>query len=58
MIFLVLDKLFQFIFELTSMSQSEAPVTGGTFALLKCVMGLAAQTSLKASQCISAAFTA
>ena len=56
--FLIIDKLFQFLFDLLRMAQSENSNNGETFGLLKSVMGLAAQTSLKASQCINAAFVA
>ena len=56
--FLIVDKLFQIMFDLLRMAQTEG-VSGdnkGTLELLKEVMSLAAQTSLKASNCISAAF--
>ena len=58
--FLIVDKLFQFIFTLLEMVQTESQSsdTGETFSLLGCVMGLAAQTSLRASQSVSAAFVA
>ena len=58
--FLILDKLFQIMFDILRMSQTEnlSGVNGGSLDLLKEVMSLAAQTSLKTSQCISAAFVA
>ena len=46
--FLFIDKLFQFMFDLLGMTQTEnSTESGETFGLLKSVMGLAAQTSLK-----------
>ena len=52
--FLIVDKLFQIMFDLLRMAQTEG-VSGdnkGTLDLLKEVMSLAAQTSLKASNCV------
>ena len=58
--FLILDKLFQIMFDILRMSQTEnlSGDNGGSLELLKEVMSLAAQTSLKTSHCISAAFVA
>ena len=50
--------MFKFMFDLVGMCESEGSCTGDTFDLLKGVMGLTAQTSLKASQCFSAVFVA
>ena len=38
--------------------ESQSSDTGESFSLLGCIMGLAAQTSLRASQSVSAAFVA
>ena len=57
--FLIIDKLFQLMFDLIRITQNES-VSGdsGSLEILKEVMSLAAQTSLKASHCVSAAFVA
>ena len=58
--FLIVDKLFQIMFDLLGMAQTDSVSgdTGGSLELLKEVMSLAAQTSLKASHCVTAAFVA